>query len=154
MLSCVDFIFNSRPRFRNTISSRLANRKPRKLSPFENMAKMMEIHPDTLSTITVKLLGVTYGTPEGPFLFQYLPEKKLKYKELERKSKPEYLVLTTYHLSFPILSRIEIKPRKLEWISKQQIFRFNNLSSSFSNHPPYFSGDYSSQWLARIILFC
>ena len=28
-----------------------------------------------------------YGTPEGTFLFQYLPEKKSKQKELERKSK-------------------------------------------------------------------
>ena len=28
-----------------------------------------------------------YGTPEGTFLFQYLPEKKSKLKELERKSK-------------------------------------------------------------------
>ena len=28
-----------------------------------------------------------YGTPEGTFLFQYLPEKKLKQKELEKKSK-------------------------------------------------------------------
>ena len=27
------------------------------------------------------------GTPEGTFLFQYLPEKKLKQKELEKKSK-------------------------------------------------------------------
>ena len=27
-----------------------------------------------------------YGTPEGTFLFQYLPEKKLKQKELEKKS--------------------------------------------------------------------
>ena len=27
------------------------------------------------------------GTPEGTFLFQYLQEKKLKQKELERKSK-------------------------------------------------------------------
>ena len=26
----------------------------------------------------------TYGTPEGTFLFQYLPEKKSKQKELER----------------------------------------------------------------------
>ena len=30
---------------------------------------------------------VSYGTPEGTFLFQYLPEKKLKQKELENKSK-------------------------------------------------------------------
>ena len=30
---------------------------------------------------------VLYGTPEGTFLFQYLPEKKLKQKELEKKSK-------------------------------------------------------------------
>ena len=28
-----------------------------------------------------------YGTPEGTFLFQYLPEKKSKQKELERKPK-------------------------------------------------------------------
>ena len=28
-----------------------------------------------------------YGTPEGTFLFQYLPEKKSKQKELGRKSK-------------------------------------------------------------------
>ena len=28
-----------------------------------------------------------YGTPDGTFLFQYLPEKKLKQKELEKKSK-------------------------------------------------------------------
>ena len=28
-----------------------------------------------------------YGTPEGTFLFQCLPEKKSKQKELERKSK-------------------------------------------------------------------
>ena len=28
-----------------------------------------------------------YGTPEETFLFQYLPEKKSKQKELERKSK-------------------------------------------------------------------
>ena len=28
-----------------------------------------------------------YGTPEGTFLFQYLPEKKSKQKESERKSK-------------------------------------------------------------------
>ena len=31
--------------------------------------------------------SVHYGTPEGTFLFQYLPEKKLKQKELEKKSK-------------------------------------------------------------------
>ena len=91
---------------------------------------------------------MNYGTPERTFLFQYLPEKKLKQKELEKKSKEEYLAETTYHLSFPILSRIEIKTRKLERKSKQQISRF----TSFSNHPPYFSGDYISQWLARIIL--
>ena len=30
---------------------------------------------------------VSYGTPEETFLFQYLPEKKLKQKELENKSK-------------------------------------------------------------------
>ena len=28
-----------------------------------------------------------YGTREGTFLFQYLPEKKSKQKELERQSK-------------------------------------------------------------------
>ena len=28
-----------------------------------------------------------YGTPEGTFLFQYLPVKKSKQKESERKSK-------------------------------------------------------------------
>ena len=28
-----------------------------------------------------------YGPPERTFLFQYLPEKKSKQKELERKSK-------------------------------------------------------------------
>ena len=28
-----------------------------------------------------------YGTPEGAFLFQYLPEKKSKQMELEKKSK-------------------------------------------------------------------
>ena len=28
-----------------------------------------------------------YGTPGGTFLFQYLPEKKLKQKKLEKKSK-------------------------------------------------------------------
>ena len=50
------------------------------------------------------------------------------------------------------LSRVEIKTRKLERKSKQQISRLNNLSSSFSNHPPYFSGGYISQWLARITL--
>ena len=27
-----------------------------------------------------------YGSPEGTFLFQYLPEKKLKQNELEKKS--------------------------------------------------------------------
>ena len=32
-------------------------------------------------------ISVLYGTPEGTFLFQYLPEKKLKQKELEKKSK-------------------------------------------------------------------
>ena len=30
---------------------------------------------------------VSYGTREGTFLFKYLPEKKSKQKELERKSK-------------------------------------------------------------------
>ena len=45
-----------------------------------------------------------------------------------------------------------LKTRKLERKSEQQIPRFNDSSSSFSNHPPYFSGDYISQWLARIIL--
>ena len=52
--------------------------------------------------------------PEGTFLCQYLPEKKLKQKEFEKKSKQWYLVQTTNHLPFPILSRIEIKTRKLE----------------------------------------
>ena len=33
------------------------------------------------------LATVLYGIPEGAFLFQYLPEKKSKQKELERKSK-------------------------------------------------------------------
>ena len=33
----------------------------------------------------IRLLpGGTYGTPEGAFVFQYLPEKKLKQKELEK----------------------------------------------------------------------
>ena len=32
-------------------------------------------------------LSHRYATPEGTFLFQYLPEKKLKQKELEKKSK-------------------------------------------------------------------
>ena len=31
--------------------------------------------------------SIFYGTPEGTFLFRYLPEKKSKQKELERKSK-------------------------------------------------------------------
>ena len=31
-----------------------------------------------------KMLIYKYGTPEGTFLFQYLPEKKSKQKELER----------------------------------------------------------------------
>ena len=31
--------------------------------------------------------SLSYGTPEGTFLFQYLPEKKSEQKELERKSK-------------------------------------------------------------------
>ena len=34
-----------------------------------------------------KNVSESYGTPEGTFLFQYLPEKKSKQKELERKSK-------------------------------------------------------------------
>ena len=34
-----------------------------------------------------KAFGHKYGTPEGTCLFQYLPEKKLKQKELEKKSK-------------------------------------------------------------------
>ena len=58
----------------------------------------------------------------------------------------------TYHLSFPILSGMEIKTRKLERKSTQQISRLNDLSSSFSNHSLYFSGNYISQWLARVIL--
>ena len=32
-----------------------------------------------------KKMSQYYGTPEGTFLFQYLPEKKSKQKELERK---------------------------------------------------------------------
>ena len=42
-----------------------------------------------------KYLSLIYGTPEGTFLFQYLPEKTLKQKELEKKSKQ-----TTCHHSF------------------------------------------------------
>ena len=38
------------------------------------------------------LVEQMYGTPEGTFLFQYLPEKKSKQKELERKSKQLHLV--------------------------------------------------------------
>ena len=34
-----------------------------------------------------KFSSLLYGTPEGTFLFQYLPEKKSKQKELEKKSK-------------------------------------------------------------------
>ena len=36
---------------------------------------------------TYKLLKSHVRTPEGTLLFQYLPEKKSKQKELERKSK-------------------------------------------------------------------
>ena len=79
---------------------------------------------------------------KGHFFSNIYEERTWKQKELEKKSKQQYLVQTTYHLSFPILSRIEIKTRKLERKSKQEISRLNNLSSSFSNHPPYFSGDY------------
>ena len=43
----------------------------------------------SLQVIYAIYFGLTtnYGTREGTFLFQYLPEKKLKQKELERKSK-------------------------------------------------------------------
>ena len=34
-----------------------------------------------------KYLSPIYGTPDGTLLFQYLPEKKMKQKELEKKSK-------------------------------------------------------------------
>ena len=41
----------------------------------------------------------SYGTREGTFLFQYLPEKKSKQKELERKSK-QYITFKRL-LTFP-----------------------------------------------------
>ena len=40
-----------------------------------------------LSKIGILNGSPAYGTPEGTFLFPYLPEKKSKQKELERKSK-------------------------------------------------------------------
>ena len=53
---------------------------------------------------------------------------------------------------FPIFTRKDIKTKRIGEEIKTIISRLNDLSSSFSNHPPYFSGDYISQLLARIIL--
>ena len=45
-------------------------------------------HGNTYMTMTKERIDFTrIRTPERTFLFQYLPEKKLKQKELEKKSK-------------------------------------------------------------------
>ena len=89
--------------------------------------------------------------PGRDISFPIFTRKEIETKRLGKETKTISRLIGR-HLPFPILSRIEIKTRKLERKSKQQISRLNNLSSSFSNHTPYFSGDYISQWLARIIL--
>ena len=38
-------------------------------------------------SVKINMWILSYGTPEGTFLFQYLPEKKLKQEELEKKFK-------------------------------------------------------------------
>ena len=97
-----------------------------------------------------------YGTSEGTFLFQYLPEKKLKQKKKKQNWKINQNNNITFKRLSSFLSNIEQNRnlnKKIRTEIKTTNISFKQLSSSFPNHPKYFSGDYTSQWLARIILF-
>ena len=59
-------------------------------------------------------MSLPYGTPEGTFLFQYLPEKKSKQKELERKSKQNKPLLI-----FPFQYIAEKKLKQEYWKGNQ-----------------------------------
>ena len=56
-------------------------------SPFINATVHCTLPFKCVISTIQNFLCQSYGTPEGTFLFQYLQEKKLKQKELQKKSK-------------------------------------------------------------------
>ena len=96
---------------------------------------------------------MSYGTPEGTFLFQYLPEKKSKQKEL--KGNQNNNITFKPLLIFPFQnSGKEIETRILERISKQKKnISCYRLKISFIQHNTGLQlVDFFHQWEARNIL--
>ena len=74
-----------------------------------------------------------YGTPEGTFLFQYLPEKKSKEKELERKSNNNITFKPL--LIFPFQYIAEKKLKQEYWKGNQnKNISFYRFKISFLQH--------------------